>query len=98
MLRQPDGSIEYSCLWPVVQSPHHPIRTRVPLRPPAVEGWDRVAVERFVRMFDRMGIDLNDPCLDDHGGPNAKEYQKVANFMRILQRELHEQHDGTVRG
>jgi hypothetical protein len=49
-------------------------------------------------MFDRMGIDLNDPCLDDHGGPNAKEYQKVVNFMRILQRELHEQHDGTVRG
>ena len=81
-----------------MQSPHHPIRTRVPLRPPAVEGWDRVAVERFVRMFDRMGIDLNDPCLDDHGGPNAKEFGKVLNFMRTLQGELHEQADGTVRG
>ena len=57
-----------------------------------------MAVERFVRMFDRMGIDLNDPCLDDHGGPNAKEFGKVLNFMRTLQGELHEQADGTVRG
>ena len=73
-----------------MQSPHHPIRTSVPLRSPAIEGWDRVAVERFVRMFDRMGFDLNDPCLDDHGGPNAKEYMRVVKFMRLLQTALHE--------
>ena len=73
-----------------MQSPHHPIRTKVPLRPPAIEGWDRVAVERLVRTFDRAGIDLSDPYLYDHGGPNAKEYMRVVKFMRLLQTALHE--------
>ena len=81
-----------------MQSPHHPIRTKVPLRPPAIEGWDRVVVERLVRTFDRAGIDLSDPCLDDHGGPNAKEYTRVVKFMRLLQRALHEERGGTARG
>ena len=77
-----------------MQDPHHPIRSgRVTLRAPAIEDWDRVAVERFVRHFDRLGVDFNDSDLDDFGGPGAKDYMKLLKCMRMLQKALRDQRE-----
>ena len=73
------------------------MRTKFPLRPPNVEGWDRKGIERFVRWADELGADLNDPCFNNFGGPDSKEHMKVIRFMRVLQKALREDQDGTVR-
>ena len=77
-----------------MQDPHHPIRSgRVTLRAPAIEGWDRIAVERWVRKFDSWGFDLNASVMDDFGGPGAKDYMKLVKYMRMLQKALRDQRE-----
>ena len=86
-----------------MKSPHRKIRTRSPL--PTPNGFDREAIERWVRKWTKWHIDLEhfefgslDGAADE--GFLQQRRERLMKFARALQRELlyFENWDGTVRG
>ena len=86
-----------------MKSPYRKIRTRSPL--PTPNGFDREAIERWVRKWTKRHIDLEhfefgslDGAADE--GFLQQRRERLMKFARALQRELlfFENWDGTVRG
>ena len=86
-----------------MKSPHRKIRTRSPL--PTPNGFDREAIERWVRKWTKRHIDLEyfeirslDGAADE--GFLQQRRERLMRFARALQRELlfFENWDGTARG
>ena len=86
-----------------MKSPHRKIRTRSPL--PTPNGFDREAIERWVRKWTKRHIDLEhfefgslDGAADE--GFLQQRRERLMKFARALQRELllFENWDGTARG